>query len=69
MPKSDNVPGLSPEMYKWLVHLAGTEERAELWLDIGNPDFGGETPRSIIADGHALAVEGLINDILWGQPG
>lgn len=53
--------------YGTLEKLLGSRNTTITWLHAPHPDFGGRSPLSLIEEGKADAVVGLLNDVLAGQ--
>lgn len=53
--------------YVTLEKLLGSREKTITWLNAPHPDFGARTPLSLIEEGKADAVVGLLEDVLAGQ--
>ncbi len=55
--------------YVTLERLLGSREKTITWLNAPHPDFAARTPLSLIEEGKADAVVGLLEDVLAGQIG
>lgn len=51
-----------------LFPLAGSVERARMWLNAPNPALGGRTPMSFIKDGQVQVVVDMVEDVREGRP-
>jgi hypothetical protein len=73
--KTPSAPSLQSDlaiferMAAHLLLLAGTAERARMWLNAPNPDLDEESALDVIMAGQAHVVLHLLSDIANGQPG
>jgi uncharacterized protein (DUF2384 family) len=57
------------EILSSAVYLFGGMKPAMIWMRYPRHELGGESPLAIALKGEFGAVEGLLHDILSGQPG
>jgi hypothetical protein len=73
--KTPDAPSLQSDlaifeqMAVHLMLLAGTAERARMWLNAPNPDLDGESALRVILAGQAAVVADFLADIVNGQLG
>lgn len=72
--KTPDAPALQAKLGPWarvalrLFPLAGSVERARMWLHAPNPALDGRTPMSLIKEGQVQAIVDMVEDIHEGRP-
>lgn len=72
--KTPDAPGvqraLFPIKHSLDILTAVIQDRATVlaWLNSSHPDLGGRTALQVILEGHADAVEGMLEDAMAGMP-